>query len=126
MSDHRARPDDDPQPGDRCKDCGADITWIGPNLSDWQHVALQPIDDLEDDGKLYPVPTIGESIEVLRHIVDTGSMARLPGGLQCDSFSASAILSVYDHLGPEARAKFEAMLFLKGQAVAFKLIERLR
>ena len=36
--DHPARPDDDPRPGDRCKDCGAQITWIGPDpASDWGH-----------------------------------------------------------------------------------------
>lgn len=37
--DHDARPDDDPEPGDRCKDCGEDISWIGPSLTrDWEHV----------------------------------------------------------------------------------------
>jgi hypothetical protein len=37
--DHDARPDDDPEPGDRCKTCGEDITWIGPHpTSDWMHV----------------------------------------------------------------------------------------
>jgi hypothetical protein len=37
--DHPARPDDDPEPGDRCKDCGEDITWIGPSVAhDWMHV----------------------------------------------------------------------------------------
>lgn len=30
--DHR--PDDDPEPGDRCKDCGVRLTWIGGN--DWE------------------------------------------------------------------------------------------
>jgi hypothetical protein len=78
----------------------------------------------EIDNKEYPVPTIGESIETLRKIVDTSSMHRLPGGLPCDLFSASAIVVIYDALGPEARAKFEAMGLLKGQAVAFKLIEK--
>lgn len=36
--DHDARPDDDPEPGDRCKDCGEDITWTGPSHLDWLHV----------------------------------------------------------------------------------------
>jgi hypothetical protein len=36
--DHRARPDDDPEPGDRCKDCGKDVTWIGPTHADWRHL----------------------------------------------------------------------------------------
>lgn len=36
-ADHRARPDDDPEPGDRCKDCGGDITWLGPGSADWEH-----------------------------------------------------------------------------------------
>jgi hypothetical protein len=36
--DHEARPDDNPEPGDHCKDCGADITWIGPSQADWLHV----------------------------------------------------------------------------------------
>lgn len=35
---HDARPDDDPEPGDRCKDCGDPITWRGPALTDWHHV----------------------------------------------------------------------------------------
>ena len=35
--DHKARPDDDPEPGDRCKDCGKDITWLGPSYNDWEH-----------------------------------------------------------------------------------------
>lgn len=30
------RPDDDPEPGDRCKDCGRDLTWIGPGIHDWE------------------------------------------------------------------------------------------
>jgi hypothetical protein len=37
--DHDARPDDDNEPGDRCKDCGDDIVWIGPSHVDWLHVA---------------------------------------------------------------------------------------
>lgn len=39
--DHDARPDDDNQPGDRCKDCGEAITWVGPSHVDWIHVAEQ-------------------------------------------------------------------------------------
>lgn len=35
--DHEARPDDDPEPGDRCKDCGETITWMGPSDRDWLH-----------------------------------------------------------------------------------------
>ncbi len=35
---HTARPDDDPAPGDRCKDCGREVTWLGPSMSDWEHV----------------------------------------------------------------------------------------
>lgn len=35
---HRPRPDDDPTPGNRCKDCGRDITWLGPGMLDWEHV----------------------------------------------------------------------------------------
>lgn len=37
MPAHNARPDDDPEPGNRCKDCGRDIVWIGPGPNDWQH-----------------------------------------------------------------------------------------
>jgi hypothetical protein len=29
------RPDDDPEPGNRCKDCGNAITWRGPGPNDW-------------------------------------------------------------------------------------------
>lgn len=35
---HEARPDDDNEAGDRCKDCGQKVTWIGPGLNDWEHV----------------------------------------------------------------------------------------
>lgn len=30
------RPDDEPEPGDRCKDCGRFLTWVGPTHLDWQ------------------------------------------------------------------------------------------
>lgn len=37
--DHDPRPDDMPEPGDRCRECGEDITWVGPDLyADWLHV----------------------------------------------------------------------------------------
>ena len=36
--DHDAAPDSLPGPGDTCKTCGEDITWIGPSQSDWLHV----------------------------------------------------------------------------------------
>lgn len=29
------RPDDLPEPGDRCKDCGVDLTWTGPGMGDY-------------------------------------------------------------------------------------------
>lgn len=29
------RPDDLPDPGDRCKYCGKEITWVGPGDYDW-------------------------------------------------------------------------------------------
>ena len=35
--DHEPRPDDDPESGDRCKDCGEDVTWEGPSDRDWLH-----------------------------------------------------------------------------------------
>ena len=36
--DHDARPDDLPELGDRCKDCGDEIVWQGPSQYDWLHV----------------------------------------------------------------------------------------
>lgn len=36
--DHDARPDDDPSGEDRCKTCGASVTWMGPGPLDWAHV----------------------------------------------------------------------------------------
>ncbi|TDC92373.1 hypothetical protein E1161_13455 [Saccharopolyspora aridisoli] len=30
------RPDDMPDKGDRCKDCGRPITWLGPSMYDWE------------------------------------------------------------------------------------------
>lgn len=35
--DHEARPDDNPEPGDRCKVCGETVTWMGPGPADWLH-----------------------------------------------------------------------------------------
>lgn len=29
------RPDDSPDKGDRCKDCGCALTWVGPGMGDW-------------------------------------------------------------------------------------------
>lgn len=40
VCDHDARPDDDNEPGDRCKDCGRDVTWVGPSHTDWQHAVV--------------------------------------------------------------------------------------
>lgn len=34
---HRIVPDDLPEPGNRCKTCGREVTWIGPGSSDWEH-----------------------------------------------------------------------------------------
>jgi hypothetical protein len=76
------------------------------------------------DNKLHPVPTVGEALPALRRIVETKSIHQVPGGLPVDLLSASAIVAVYDALSPAARTKFEAMTLLKGQSVAFKLIER--
>lgn len=37
-ADHEIRPDDLPEEGDRCKECGKPITWIGPStVTDWEH-----------------------------------------------------------------------------------------
>ena len=35
--DHPARPNDLPKAGNRCRDCGQPITWIGPSHDDWIH-----------------------------------------------------------------------------------------
>lgn len=33
------RPDDLPEPGDRCKYCGIKLTWVGPSpITDWEPV----------------------------------------------------------------------------------------
>lgn len=39
---HDPRPDDDPEPGDTCKDCGRPVTWTGPSANDWEH-AEEPL-----------------------------------------------------------------------------------
>lgn len=41
-SDHSARPSDGNGPGDRCKDCGIHIVWVGPSASDWMHLQSTP------------------------------------------------------------------------------------
>lgn len=40
--DGKHRPDDDPTPGDRCKDCGRELTWRGPGPNDWDVVEPEP------------------------------------------------------------------------------------
>lgn len=30
------RADDLPEPGDRCKDCGIGLVWVGPGMNDWE------------------------------------------------------------------------------------------
>lgn len=35
---HEARPDDLPEPGERCKECGAPIVWMGSGHDTWLHV----------------------------------------------------------------------------------------
>ena len=35
---HDPVPDDLPEPGNRCRECGEDITWMGPSQYDWMHV----------------------------------------------------------------------------------------
>lgn len=35
---HEARPDDLPEPGNRCKECAAPIVWMGPGHDAWLHV----------------------------------------------------------------------------------------
>lgn len=30
------RPDDLPEPGDRCKECRRELTWVGPGIYDWE------------------------------------------------------------------------------------------
>lgn len=36
--DHEPRPGSEPGPGESCKECGEDITWIGPGIYDYLHV----------------------------------------------------------------------------------------
>jgi len=37
--DHDPRPDDQPVPGDHCRFCAEEITWLGPDpQTDWMHV----------------------------------------------------------------------------------------
>lgn len=36
--DHDPKPDSQPEAGDRCNECGEDITWIGPGTYDYMHV----------------------------------------------------------------------------------------
>jgi ABC-type glutathione transport system ATPase component len=50
-AEHDARPDDLNEPGDRCKDCGDKITWVGPGHTDWEHV-IAPVEQL---GRLIPI-----------------------------------------------------------------------
>jgi hypothetical protein len=53
----RHRPDDDPTPGDRCKDCGNTLTWRGPGPNDWDVVEPEPVADAEPDATRYWIGT---------------------------------------------------------------------
>lgn len=47
----RHRPDDDPEPGNRCKDCGHGLSWLGPTQSDWECEDC-PVLDLDEGDRV--------------------------------------------------------------------------
>lgn len=65
------------------------------------------------------------NIAAIRQIVQTGQMAKVDG-FRVDTFSASAIVQVYDALSPANQAKYAAMSVEKAADVAFKLVNRSR
>lgn len=63
LYDHEARPDDKHEPGDRCKDCGEPVIWLGPTQYDWVHGV--------SDHPTYPEENImDQSTKTTRELVD--------------------------------------------------------
>lgn len=66
------------------------------------------------------------AIETLRKGLELKSIVKYRGQ-SIDTYSASAIISVYDRLSEEAREKFEPMIerdLIHAASIAFKTIER--
>lgn len=47
--DNRHRPDDLPEPGDRCKDCLRTLSWLGPGPYDWEAIDDEDDEDQADE-----------------------------------------------------------------------------
>lgn len=91
---------------------------------------------MEDMGGVYTCPACAEGSKVpegapgeppkitaLRKIVNEGQNAKVEG-VRVDLFSASAVVQVYDALGPENREKFSSFPVVKMVDMAFKLINK--
>jgi hypothetical protein len=75
------------------------------------------------EGRRVWLTTTGEQrIEACRAIVSASSFGKIDGAT-VDSFSASAIVAVYDALNEDNRAKFCALPIGKMARIAFKLLK---
>lgn len=83
--DHEARPDDDAEPGDRCRTCGANVFWAGPGQYDWLHMddpanggpaeQLAMVEDLRDVLGEALVAQIGDAVGVAHAVLPVVSVA---------------------------------------------------
>jgi hypothetical protein len=66
--------------------------------------------------------TTDEKISAIREIVTNKQYAKIDG-VMVDLFSASAIITVYDHIDGPNREMFAKMPIAKMAAIAFKVIK---
>lgn len=68
---------------------------------------------------------VAAAIDDLRQVVESKSMGKVKGQ-QVDTFTASAIVGIFDQLGPDAQAKYAQIIesdLLKAASIAFKLAQ---
>ena len=85
-----------------------------------QHI--EPTRVRDHGRRVWKTTTSLEKIEACRVIVDEQSFGKIDG-VTMDTFSASAILAVWDAINETNRAKFSALPIAKMARVAFKLIK---
>ena len=66
-----------------------------------------------------------ERISALRRVVSRGQYAKIDG-VMVDTYSASAILSIYNALSPANKAKMESFPVSRMADVSFKLLAKKR
>lgn len=103
--------------------CGCEIGTEG-------HVALVMIgtkcrhfSEVGELRRAVPKPKRGDKIGAFRRIVDTATAGKV-GACRVDTYSASAVVGVYDRLSADNRAKFTSLDPARMVEVAFQTIAR--